>query len=265
MTYVTTALNRPHSEYFCVKTQTSCLLFRKTSSHLTNCCPSIMPSDSSLPKIDGESVSREEVGQVDAPLCRVCHCESEPNRELYYPCKCDGSIKYIHQDCLQEWLKHARQKTRCELCGEEFKFRKIYKSDIPVQLTIIELLKELFPRVLAITKLIFQIMAACISWAILLPVFASAWLKMSWCIISETDISVCYPKIFSVKPTFYVLINMWYGGVMNICLVGLFTFCAAEVLRVALQVNQKCLYTWSALPYLPVIIRKLIPLNERVN
>ena len=29
--------------------------------------------------------------------CRICHGESEPNRELYYPCNCSGSIKYVHQ------------------------------------------------------------------------------------------------------------------------------------------------------------------------
>ena len=41
----------------------------------------------------------------DGGSCRICHGESEPDRPLFYPCKCSGSIKYIHQDCLLEWLK----------------------------------------------------------------------------------------------------------------------------------------------------------------
>src|SRR5688572_6313687 len=30
-------------------------------------------------------------------ICRVCRMGSEPGRTLFYPCKCSGSIKYIHE------------------------------------------------------------------------------------------------------------------------------------------------------------------------
>jgi len=30
-------------------------------------------------------------------VCRVCHGPSEPDEPLYYPCKCSGSIKFVHQ------------------------------------------------------------------------------------------------------------------------------------------------------------------------
>ena len=33
-------------------------------------------------------------------MCRVCHGESEAEHPLFHPCKCSGSIKYVHQDCL---------------------------------------------------------------------------------------------------------------------------------------------------------------------
>ncbi|MCP9260373.1 E3 ubiquitin-protein ligase MARCH6 [Dirofilaria immitis] len=39
-----------------------------------------------------------------ADICRVCR--SAGDSALYYPCLCTGSIKYVHQDCLLEWLKH---------------------------------------------------------------------------------------------------------------------------------------------------------------
>ncbi len=32
-----------------------------------------------------------------ADICRVCRCEATPDRPLFHPCICTGSIKYIHQ------------------------------------------------------------------------------------------------------------------------------------------------------------------------
>jgi E3 ubiquitin-protein ligase MARCH6 len=33
---------------------------------------------------------------------------------LYYPCACSGSIKYVHQDCLVQWLNHSKAR-QCEV------------------------------------------------------------------------------------------------------------------------------------------------------
>lgn len=52
----------------------------------------------------------------------TARCESTPEQPLFYPCLCKGSIRYIHQDCLVEWLKHSN-KTSCELCKVPFRFR----------------------------------------------------------------------------------------------------------------------------------------------
>ncbi|EPQ31208.1 uncharacterized protein PFL1_01395 [Pseudozyma flocculosa PF-1] len=62
--------------------------------------------------------------------CRICRCPAEPDQPLYHPCKCAGSIRFCHQDCLVEWLKHSRKKY-CELCHHSFVFHKRYRSDMP--------------------------------------------------------------------------------------------------------------------------------------
>ncbi|KAH8019969.1 hypothetical protein HPB51_023634 [Rhipicephalus microplus] len=31
-------------------------------------------------------------------ICRVCRSEGAPDKPLFHPCICTGSIKYIHQD-----------------------------------------------------------------------------------------------------------------------------------------------------------------------
>lgn len=33
----------------------------------------------------------------EAPECRICGGGAEPGSPLFYPCKCSGTIRYIHQ------------------------------------------------------------------------------------------------------------------------------------------------------------------------
>ncbi|TIB68148.1 hypothetical protein E3P77_01303 [Wallemia ichthyophaga] len=69
----------------------------------------------------------------DEDVCRICRCSSEEGRSLYHPCKCSGSLKYVHQDCLREWLK-VTKKEHCEICKHSFGFTKVYSPYMPPQL-----------------------------------------------------------------------------------------------------------------------------------
>jgi len=52
-------------------------------------------------------------------MCRICHCEAENEAPLITPCICSGSLQYVHQACLQQWIKSSDTKN-CELCKFEF-------------------------------------------------------------------------------------------------------------------------------------------------
>ncbi|KAK4460185.1 putative E3 ubiquitin ligase SUD1 [Cladorrhinum samala] len=67
---------------------------------------------------------------ADPDTCRICRGEGTPQEPLFYPCRCSGSIKHVHQDCLMEWLSHS-QKKHCELCKTPFRFTKLYDPDMP--------------------------------------------------------------------------------------------------------------------------------------
>ncbi|XP_053685217.1 E3 ubiquitin-protein ligase MARCHF6 [Sabethes cyaneus] len=67
---------------------------------------------------------------MDGDICRVCRCEAQSDRPLFHPCICTGSIKWIHQDCLMQWMRYSR-KEYCELCGHRFSFTPIYSPDMP--------------------------------------------------------------------------------------------------------------------------------------
>lgn len=50
---------------------------------------------------------------------RICHCEGEEGAPLLAPCYCSGSLRYVHQACLQQWIK-ASDTRACELCKFTF-------------------------------------------------------------------------------------------------------------------------------------------------
>ncbi|CAL4114135.1 unnamed protein product [Meganyctiphanes norvegica] len=75
-------------------------------------------------------------------ICRVCRCEGSSDRQLFHPCICTGSIKFIHQDCLVQWLRYSR-KEYCELCKHRFHFTPIYAPDMPKRLPIADILTGL--------------------------------------------------------------------------------------------------------------------------
>lgn len=65
---------------------------------------------------------------VDDRQCRVCRGEATPEAPLFYPCHCSGSIKYVHEDCLVEWLRHSGKRS-CELCKHPYAFSPILRPE----------------------------------------------------------------------------------------------------------------------------------------
>lgn len=38
-------------------------------------------------------------------MCRICHSEETSEEYLISPCYCSGTLRFVHQSCLQQWLK----------------------------------------------------------------------------------------------------------------------------------------------------------------
>ncbi|KAG0367360.1 hypothetical protein BC939DRAFT_443427 [Gamsiella multidivaricata] len=68
--------------------------------------------------------------EEEEEICRVCRSEGTPEQPLFHPCKCSGTIRFVHQDCLLEWLEHSN-KRYCELCKHNFSFTPIYSPEMP--------------------------------------------------------------------------------------------------------------------------------------
>ena len=49
-------------------------------------------------------MKRSKAKIKDTHICKVCLGEdSTKENPLIYPCKCSGTMKFIHLDCLKQW------------------------------------------------------------------------------------------------------------------------------------------------------------------
>ena len=116
----------------------------------------------------------------DVNTCRICRGEGTHAEPLFYPCKCSGSIKFVHQDCLMEWLSHSQRK-HCELCKTPFRFTKLYSPDMPKSLPFYvfasHMAKYLFRNVLVWLRAVLVISV----WLGWLPwIMRSVWSFLFW-------------------------------------------------------------------------------------
>ena len=80
----------------------------------------------------------------DKIICRYCF---EDTGTLIAPCNCEGSNKYVHQECLAKWQynsilsqsTHPKYQTNiekiCNVCGSEFKFKEYSRDKLMLQFT----------------------------------------------------------------------------------------------------------------------------------
>ncbi|XP_035493040.2 probable E3 ubiquitin-protein ligase MARCHF10 isoform X1 [Scophthalmus maximus] len=55
----------------------------------------------------------------ESEVCRICHCEGDDECPLITPCHCTGSLSFVHQACLNQWIKSSDTRC-CELCKFDF-------------------------------------------------------------------------------------------------------------------------------------------------
>ncbi|XP_013389797.1 E3 ubiquitin-protein ligase MARCH4 [Lingula anatina] len=67
------------------------------------------------------------------PICRICHMPDTAQDALISPCRCSGTLQFIHVTCLKRWLEVCSRKTRkppkCELCHYQFHRHKKFKCN----------------------------------------------------------------------------------------------------------------------------------------
>ena len=140
-------------------------------------------------------------------LCRVCRGPSAPESPLFHPCKCSGTIRYVHQECLLQWLQHSRQRA-CELCKHEFSFENLYAQEPPASLPFLLYLKGLAKYSFRFTAKIFNILFLCAAWILLLPISTSLLMRF----MTPTSIILAFSLGFDSLPRMLYWVLLWLQG-----------------------------------------------------
>ncbi|XP_022903950.2 E3 ubiquitin-protein ligase MARCHF6 [Onthophagus taurus] len=104
-------------------------------------------------------------------ICRVCRSEEVPDRPLFHPCICTGTIKFIHQECLLQWMRYSR-KEYCELCGYRFSFTPIYSPDMPRRLPLRDLAIGFLTSIITAAKYWLHYTLVAVAWLGVVPLTA---------------------------------------------------------------------------------------------
>ncbi|XP_068831681.1 E3 ubiquitin-protein ligase MARCHF1 isoform X2 [Capricornis sumatraensis] len=88
---------------------------RRSASRSSNISKASSPTTGTAPR----SQSRLSVCPSTQDICRICHCEGDEESPLITPCRCTGTLRFVHQACLHQWIKSSDTRC-CELCKYDF-------------------------------------------------------------------------------------------------------------------------------------------------
>uniref|UniRef100_A0A182PDN4 E3 ubiquitin-protein ligase MARCHF6 n=1 Tax=Anopheles epiroticus TaxID=199890 RepID=A0A182PDN4_9DIPT len=161
---------------------------------------------------------------MEGDICRVCRCEAQSDRPLFHPCICTGSIKWIHQDCLMQWMRYSR-KEYCELCGHRFSFTPIYSPDMPRVLPLKYVAKGLLSSVGTAVKYWIHYTLVAVAWLGIVPL--TAYRTYRFLFSGSIDMVLALPTdMFSTEN---ITIDVFRGCFVVTC--TLFTFIGLVWLR----------------------------------
>ena len=63
------------------------------------------------------AAATNESDSDDDDVCRICRM-SEPRSSLFSPCRCDGSSRFVHRECLAEWRRSTTNPEHRKVCAE---------------------------------------------------------------------------------------------------------------------------------------------------
>eukprot|EP01137_Pigoraptor_chileana_P034744 Opistho-2@27756 len=147
----------------------------------------------------------------DEDICRVCRLEAADDRPLFHPCLCTGSIRYVHQDCLMQWLRHSRNRS-CELCKHPFTFQPVYAESMPTRLGLTEIALGVVKRGSRVARKWVRGALVAIVWLGVVPYVTSRVWRTVFS-LEEEDGDARVADAVAKQPSFW-------GGIASDCLEG---------------------------------------------
>jgi hypothetical protein len=88
-------------------------------------------SDGTSTQVKASTLDEEEEEEEDeenTSTCWVCY-ETSVMSSMVSPCRCKGTLEYVHTNCLLEWLDQSNNK-QCSHCHYEYVIEEEYESSV---------------------------------------------------------------------------------------------------------------------------------------
>ncbi|GAB4838711.1 Probable E3 ubiquitin ligase sud1 [Ancistrocladus abbreviatus] len=169
-------------------------------------------------------VKKYDEDDEEEDVCRICRNPGDADNPLRYPCACSGSIKFVHQDCLLQWLNHSNAR-QCEVCKHAFSFSPVYADNAPARLPFQEFVVGIAMKACHVLKFFLRLSFVLSVWLLIIP-FITFWI---WRLAFVRSFSEANRLFISHMSTTVILTDCLHGFLLSASIV--FIFLGATSLR----------------------------------
>ncbi|KAL2457767.1 putative E3 ubiquitin ligase SUD1 [Forsythia ovata] len=160
----------------------------------------------------------------EGDVCRICRNPGDADNPLRYPCACSGSIKFVHQDCLLQWLNHSNAR-QCEVCKHPFSFSPVYAENAPARLPFQEFIVGIAMKACHVMQFFLRLSFVLSVWLLIIP-FITFWI---WRLAFVRSFGEAQRLFLSHLSTTVILTDCLHGFLLSASIV--FIFLGATSLR----------------------------------
>ncbi|XP_004290591.1 PREDICTED: probable E3 ubiquitin ligase SUD1 [Fragaria vesca subsp. vesca] len=162
--------------------------------------------------------------EEEEDVCRICRNPGDADNPLRYPCACSGSIKFVHQDCLLQWLNHSNAR-QCEVCKHPFSFSPVYAENAPARLPFQEFVVGMAMKTCHVLQFFLRLSFVLSVWLLIIP-FITFWI---WRLAFVRSFGEAQRLFLSHLSTTVILTDCLHGFLLSASIV--FIFLGATSLR----------------------------------
>ncbi|KAJ8763579.1 hypothetical protein K2173_002462 [Erythroxylum novogranatense] len=172
----------------------------------------------------GARYDEDDDEEEEEDVCRICRNPGEDENPLRYPCACSGSIKFVHQDCLLQWLNHSNAR-QCEVCKHAFSFSPVYAENAPARLPFQEFVVGMAMKACHVLQFFLRLSFVLSVWLLIIP-FITFWI---WRLAFIRSFGEAHRLFLSHISTTVILTDCLHGFLLSASIV--FIFLGATSLR----------------------------------
>ncbi|CAI0556888.1 unnamed protein product [Linum tenue] len=170
------------------------------------------------------AAARYDDDEDEEDVCRICRNPGDAENPLRYPCACSGSIKFVHQDCLLQWLNHSNAR-QCEVCKHPFSFSPVYAENAPARLPFREFIMGMAMKACHVMQFFLRLSFVLSVWLLIIP-FITFWI---WRLAFLRSFGEAQRLFLSHISTTVILTDCLHGFLLSASIV--FIFLGATSLR----------------------------------